>query len=328
MAKRQWTRGRGTREDSFNGWLGEALRQTSARWRRDPDTVQIERQGRDRLDIVVDDRHMQPVVIETSYGGDRDADARKYLDRYANIDTGIAVVVPPAFKAMQETEAREALSLGRPPLEYAVLQRDGHRFPSSGYIKGTVRDLAAIIPAAAVTRERLADLADVVVEHIDRARSILEARIPRATADEIADVVHQRSHMTGYRTLLVLWLDAMLVQAHLHSAQTPAAEALPLAREVSAAKLVAAWEDILATNWRSIFKPAIDCLDKVRRANRHAATAALRELIRAVDAIEEARLGDHINIAAELFPKLSEDRKSAAAFYTTPATAETVAAVC
>ncbi len=52
---------------------------------------------------------------------------------------------------------------------------------------------------------------------------------------------------------------------------------------------------------------------------------ALANLTRAVEKIEVAGLGLHINVGAELFPKLSEDRKQAAAFYTQAATAELLA---
>ena len=49
---------------------------------------------------------------------------------------------------------------------------------------------------------------------------------------------------------------------------------------------------------------------------------SLDYLLKAVEAIETARLGDHVSISGELFPKISDDRKQAAAFYTTPAAAE------
>lgn len=44
-----------------------------------------------------------------------------------------------------------------------------------------------------------------------------------------------------------------------------------------------------------------------------------------MDEIDAAQLGEHINIGAEIFPKISEDRKTAAAFYTTAPIAEFLA---
>ena len=85
------------------------------------------------------------------------------------------------------------------------------------------------------------------------------------------------------------------------------------------------WRAIRERNWRSIFEPAVDRLESLGNADPSATAQALGKLIKAVEQIEVARLGLHINVGAELFPKLSEDRKEAAAFYTQPATAELLA---
>lgn len=310
-------------EHTFNIQLADVLRDTNARWREDDDMVRPERRRNGKqIDIEIADPGLRHVAIELAYGGDGDKDAKARLG--GDIDTAIAVAIPPEFKAMSARAANAALRDGA-TVRYAVLQ-DRYRFPSRGYIEGTVGDLAAIIPVAAVTRERLAKLADEVAAHIDSARENLERVIPPELAKRLVANVYQRSTLTGLRTMLVLWLDAMLVQTHLNAAKHDTPE-LPLANEVRPSQLADAWRKILRTNWRSIFKPAVDALVNVSRKNLKETAAALRELLHAVEAIESSRLGDHINIAAELFPKLSEDRKNAAAFYTTPATAELTASL-
>lgn len=50
-------------------------------------------------------------------------------------------------------------------------------------------------------------------------------------------------------------------------------------------------------------------------------------LFKAAERIETARLGSYIDIGAELFPRLSEDRKTSAAFYTRPTAAELLASL-
>lgn len=310
----------------FNTQLAAVLRDTNARWRADESMVRAERRrGGKQIDIEIADPRLRRVAIELAYGGDRDADAKARLAQDNDIDTAISVDIPAAYKAMSETGAKAALEKGHPLLRYAVLQ-EGYRFPKAGYIEGTARDLAAIIPVAAVTRQRLAALADEVVTRIDSARERLESAISPSLAEQLVADVYQRSKLSGFRTMLVLWLDAMLVQAHLHAGGQDV-DHLPLPDEVRPSTLIATWRKVLTTNWHSIFKPAVDALAKASRESRNGTTMALRELLHAVEAIEAARLGDHINIAAELFPKLSEDRKEAAAFYTTPATAELVAAL-
>lgn len=56
-----------------------------------------------------------------------------------------------------------------------------------------------------------------------------------------------------------------------------------------------------------------------------ATARTLDKIERAREIIEMESLGRYINVGAELFPVLSEDRKEAAAFYTQPATAELLA---
>ena len=75
-------------------------------------------------------------------------------------------------------------------------------------------------------------------------------------------------------------------------------------------------------NWRSIFEPAIEALAIAHAGQPAAAADALMEIAGARTAIEEARIGDGFNVGGELFPKVSADRKTAAAFYTTSPTAE------
>lgn len=60
-------------------------------------------------------------------------------------------------------------------------------------------------------------------------------------------------------------------------------------------------------------------LETLGDMNPAAVSDALALLRRAVEKIETERLGLHINVGAELFPKLSDDREQAAAFYTQPA---------
>ena len=85
------------------------------------------------------------------------------------------------------------------------------------------------------------------------------------------------------------------------------------------------WREVNQRNWNSVFEPAIDVLRLSSTFNLSETSRMLFKLICATQQIETAQLGLHISVGAELFPKLSEDRKQAAAFYTQPATAELLA---
>jgi len=71
----------------------------------------------------------------------------------------------------------------------------------------------------------------------------------------------------------------------------------------------------------------VDVLEKTAKSYDRCIGEALQNLLEGVEILNSTRLGSYINVGAELFPKVSEDRKQAAAFYTMPATAELLAAL-
>ena len=128
---------------------------------------------------------------------------------------------------------------------------------------------------------------------------------------------------------MVLWLNALLIQQRL---QVQGVNGIPPVRTVSGvspnpSEQVETWRRIIEINWRSIFEPAVNALAACGDFHRSGTTEALKRLTEAVGMIEDADLGQHINVGAELFPRLASDRKESAAFYTQPATAELLASL-
>ncbi len=313
-------------EQGFNYALAEALRQVRARWRENPSFVICERKGTFRgeairPDILIDDRRMSKVVVECAFGGDNDKDAKERLDQ-GICATAIAVSIPAEFEQLDVKAAEQKLCKGA-LFEYALLQhdRDGElfRFPETGYTKGSVRGLAALIQAASAPKSRVEQVAEEVAELIDEAATELGHGLPAQDITQIFAKMHQRTILTAFRTVVVLWLDAMLVHSHLY---THEAVTEPLGEDMRPSNLIELWRKILKINWYSIFDPAIEVLENVSIRARAQTSYSLECLVNAVEAIETARLGDHVSISGELFPKISDDRKQAAAFYTTPAAAE------
>ena len=307
-------------ESSFNLLLAKALGKADPRHRDGDDGFQPERVGQRKGGMRPDIRVSSDAVIECAYGGDGDKDALVRLD--AGFETAFAVAVPTAFKHMSEEDAAAALERGSPLLEYAVLQ-DGFRFPFAGYLKGEVRQFAEFVRAASVPMKRVEAAASEVLCAIEKGKRLLEGGLSAGVVAEVGRQVRQDASEQAIRTVLLLWLDAMLVQEHLARADNLGIPLLPLTGdEATAADFVKAWRKILDVNWRAVFKPAVEALELAGAQNRKAVGEALGLLVDAVNALRDQELGDMINIGAELFPKLSADRKTAAAFYTTPATAE------
>ena len=321
-------------EEDFNRVLAALLRTTRPEWNKEGVIfAEIWRQfGTKRVkpDIYVDDLVSPPVIIECAYGGDGDKDAKDRLET-TPIETVISLAIPTMFKERSESEARRLLENGE-ILRYAVLQREAdpgrtvYRFPTCGYVEGTYVDLAALIHLAALPKSRVEIIAQRVAELINRSGSILGGGLTPSDWEHIEEKVYQNSSLTAQRTVAVLWLDACLVQSYLHSTGSVIAP-LPTKDNLMVSKLLESWKVAYASNWRSIFAPAIETLELSLSYSRTSTFDVMLNLLDAVELIETARLGKHINIGADLFPKISEDREAAAAFYTMPAAAELLASL-
>ena len=168
-----------------------------------------------------------------------------------------------------------------------------------------------------------------VAELVKQAAETLKSTLHENAQRKIAGQVGQNSPLEGLRTTMVLWLNALLIQQRL---QVQGVNGIPPVRTVSGvspnpSEQVETWRRIIEINWRSIFEPAVNALAVCGDFHRSGTTEALRRLIEAVGMIEDADLGQHINVGAELFPRLASDRKQSAAFYTQPATAELLASL-
>ena len=312
-------------EQGFNYALARALRKCNPAWAADG-VIKDERTGaRKRFDIEIDAPTMPKVVIECAFEGDGGMDAKARLaDPELQFETAISINIPPQFKNMSGETAEKKLHDGV-EIGYAVLQKKDFRFPEKGYLFGNVRDLAAFIQVASVSKDSVERVADEAVKLIRGAGGKLSAHLSDPARNKIVQLMSQRSYLNGTQTAAVLWLDAMLVQSKIHKSGAMDINPLPMPDDVDPVALVYEWRKILQTNWHSIFEPAVEALEVAARQYDKGVSDALKNLLEAVNEIMRAQLGSQINVGAELFPKISEDRKQAAAFYTLPATAELLA---
>ena len=339
----------GLHEQNFNVALGSALRRANPRWSSKPRRLQVEPLGvvtdssrrKIRPDILVCDEQLPPVVLECSYvPSDAEKDATARLGCIYNIQpiqTTVAVHVPGKFRQLQTDRCVEELMDGRPVYssvfqllksrkELAEPDLFDRRWPNSGFLEGTVHDLSSLVTGTALPKEKIECVATEIASLVEKAADYL-TQLTTDDLQSIASSVHQRSPLKALRTVMVLWLNALLTQQRLHQQSVEAATpvGLPVGALPKPSEQIAIWKKIHCQNWRSIFGPATVALELAGRLHPHASSQALYALIQAVEDIEIAQLGLHINIGAELFPKLSDDRKQAAAFYTQPSTAELLA---
>ena len=326
-------------EQGFNYALGDVLRSIlpiRQRTGRHVDVVFIERQGiikGKRPDILIDHPDGPPVVIECSFDDrDADGDARgrlglEYTKTGTRLHAAIAVAIPPDIRPMRRSEVERALGEGA-VLHYALHQVGGsqhRRFPTRGFLTGTVHDLLHLALSEALPKERVEGIGEAVSDRIHQSASVLRSAIPGDRLDGIIKVVQPRSPMRGLKTVSLLWLDALLVQQQLYLRSADGVFGIRFSNPVGPIEQLTIWRAILRRNWRAIYKPAIHALESVTNLDVQATHRALCLLVDAVGQIQMGRLGSRINVGAELFPRISDDRKQAAAFYTQPGTAELLA---
>lgn len=318
-------------EQSYNKALGEALRLVS------PLVVQTENTGAlvgstKRPDILITDGRMPPVIIECSKDrADADKDAVAKLgtvvrESRCEVRTCVAVHVPAKYL---EVEAMREHFTQDERIYYAVHQqgKEKRRWPAQGYVPGNVRDLATLISAAANPKEEIQRVATEVANLVNESAHLLK-ELPDDIRQQIKDRIARGSEMKGLKTAMVLWLNSLLIHQRLSQVSEHVnVDPLDFTADgpVSHAELYKTWSGIQVVNWFSVFGIATEVLKLAGNADPNITGEALRKLVQAVHDIELTGLGMQINVGAELFPKLLDDRKQIAAYYTQPSTAELLA---
>jgi len=331
-----------TSEIVFNTHFAQALRSTRSIWRKNPDHISVEELGKGisghkRPDIIINDGFYPPLIIESSFdAGDADRDAQRRLGydikkSHYPIHTSISLHIPQAFRKIRDSDIEACLLSRCEELRYAIYRRtevvEQERWPRKGYISGSIWDLKTLLPHLALPTEKVSEVGRKIADLVNDAALILSNQLTQEDQKHLSHHLLQRSPLKGLRTMMVLWLNALLVQQRLSVQKVNGVPSVSTINQdyIDPNLQLDVWKDINTRNWRSIFQPAIDVLEKATELNPGAVARTIHSLTKCVMEIEYASLGLHISVGAELFPKLSEDRKRAAAFYTQPATAELLA---
>ena len=351
-------------ETHFNRALGRALRRKRAAW-RSPNAVIYERtdvledERAKRPDILVVTPGAAPVSIELEWDAPAEDDARARLGKAVKsggqIRSAIAVGAPRA--AAGWTDAQLERDIESLEFSFAVLsstripngQMQGDllpgrdevaRWPLKGRVTGTVDDLACLCEYATAPARLVARMTDRVAGQLQSLAAMLErSGLTGTTLDDIGRLLGQHSHAQALRLACCIWLTAFRLHSQLahQSASVQAAGLRPVSAYFEESPLVGelpllspmeigwAWRRILSVNYRAVFETARNSLDG-RLPTRETALA-ISEIARMADAIDKGGLGNRIDFAGELFPKLLDDREEVAAHYTLSTTAELLAAL-
>ena len=350
-------------EETFNDALSVALRACRQVWREADDRVIPERLGvieggrGQRPDILVQSPNTYPVIVETEWGDPAIGDARTRIGKQIRgaglpVRSVIAVGAPNESRHWSRDELHRKLAYPSDlRLQFAVLSayisaesaavggdisvsdHDVETWPANGYLTGTVNDLATLCEYAAAPPMLVDRTAEEVADNIDAIAKTLGASLDSRTIRQIATGLGQQPGHQALRMACCIWLTSLRLHSPL-AQNSPGLKkqglktiaelrAAGVGQAVTLSELKAEWGKILDVNYRAIFSVARESLHD--RIPPEAGGQALAQLNRLAERISILRLGNRVDFAGELFPKLLDDREETAAHYTLPETAELLA---
>ena len=322
-------------EPNANNALGELLRGMMQQCEVRSENTQTfpDHPGR-HADVLITCPGRSPVVVEAEYepASEVDKDARERLGLRVGgeprtVEAAIALRYPQSVE--EAYEVREAVAEAR--LFYYVLHQDDSdtptRFPESGWLEGSVSDLADLVRLVSVPQREVKVAADMLQAGIDAAADILDQleKLAPAVPREVAQLLGMSDVPQTRRMACAIIANAMVFQeriAGIHDGVKPLQ--LVCGPEVGnpQAATLEAWTTILEINYWPIFAIARDLLGQLPSEYATQILAVLRDTAQGVSASGVTSAHD---LTGRIFQRLIADRKYLATFYTLPASAALLA---
>ena len=320
-------------EPNANNALGGLLQDMLPRSQvRSENTQAISGRPGLRPDIIVTAPGRSPVVVEAEYIPARtvepEARDRLGLEVAANgriIEAAIALRYPDAIGDAHDLRA--ALSSAR--LGYCVFTEDGaeSRFPDSGWLEGSVEDLADMVRLVSVPQRAVDRATTTLQEGIDGAARLLDEL--SETRSSITLAIARLLGMTNVpqtrRMACAIIANALVFHeriAGMHDEVKSLALVCGDGVDNPQGEVIAAWNDILRINYWAIFAIAKDILEQLPSGD---AANILRRLRNTAQSVNAAGVDNAHDLTGRIFQRLIADRKYLATFYTLPASAALLA---
>ena len=318
-------------EPNANNALAIVLRSMLPRCTVRPETTQVFTKYPARhADVLITAPGRAPVAVEAEYMSARevenDAKARlglTVLGESRSVEAAIAVRYPRSLQRSYDLAA----DLPSTALSWCILDNGGTRFPRSGWIDGSVSDLAYFTHLVSIPQRDVDESALALERAIDQAVAILDemAALRPNVAPAIARILGLTDVTQTRRMACAIVANAVAFQGRLYGVHDAVRSLRQTAGEQVAnpqEETLSAWSAILEVNYWPIFAVARDI---VERLPADAASRILRRLMLTAESINAS--GAHIahNLTGHIFQRLITDRKYLATFYTLPASAALLA---
>ncbi len=336
-----------THEHTINVALGEVLSDLRRGW-----TVHAEEIGGllddgGRVDILVQDITGWPVAIEAERENhaEAEADAIARLGRTVggtSIEAAVALVHSDRLLSLTGDELREEVRSTR-AFDYALYSRqidsDPERMPRSGWIRGSIRDLAMLVHRASAPGPRVESLARELERGIEQAADQFTRHHPIRSDRglQLAELLRQADDEAGQtrRISMTVLANALIFHSALASADfvvgSPGGSRpiLPVERfrnsgSWSAGALSDEWAEVLQSNYWPIFATAREL---VRLMPQRTISFVFERLWDSVRRLIDGGVTRSHDLMGVVFQRLIADRKFLATFYTRPASAALLAAL-
>ena len=322
-----------TNEIAFNVRLLDVLQTKHPRWR---DHVGVEQ--RDVLretalqpDIVIRPPGGVPVIIETEFMPARsvEADATARLGKFLEyngdlIEQTIAVQIPQELSRAPQKDLERLIEAAEfHYCTFSLQEKDTVvRWPSEGWLIGSIDDLAACIENVALSERLLAEGTQILEQSIGEAAGKLRETASIQALEKMAQSLHQEDGEQTSRMAMAIVANALVFHTAIvdaHGIPTIDELRIPGRNNVSKSRLLECWQHILDNiNYYPIFRIASDLLLPIADST---ANEVLNRLAQAASDLAGLGATTLHDLSGRMFQRLIADRKFLATFYTLPTSA-------
>ena len=300
--------------------------------------------GSKKLDAFVTQQGREPIAIEAKYADTHteeklreQAESRlirelvpdRAYDSVTNtLNNVMAIRYPTRFKTEAGRDLQQAL-LNADDLQYKLVSNTG-QFPTNGWAKGKVTDIANALHIGATPNSQLEAEADKMELSINKAANLIEDAVAErpGIGNSVEKILHQtRGEQTSRMAALII-TDAFVFQSSL--AGSPQMENVrslgQRLRNMNSADVITDWNAILTVNYQPIFEDARDLVEALDTADT-LVKPILTLLCEAAKELVDTGFAQMHELTGMVFQKLIIDRKYLKANYTLPESAALLSAL-
>ena len=197
---------------------------------------------------------------------------------------------------------------------YATWNNAFGRFPASGWLQGSILDVAGFIDRVGANSIDLDALINQIRSALQQASLVIDK--DDMTSRRFSKLLKQKPSSQTNRMGLAMIFNAIVFQSHIarHHGKVPSPSQMLGAGGVNQAGLVRIWRDILEIDYSPIFYIARELLQSM--ADTRTADSILERIFET--AISVAKETGSQGLIGTVFGELISDRKLLASFYTMP----------